>query len=268
MEKMPLFAAEPATAWSTAESTIATSSRRARGGGPSWHWHVSVDHTSGEARYPVGWPRISRAIPPGAMRDWSGWDFLRMWIYTETSRSGLPGVPVGLGLHTPDRAGAYNRTLHELRKGQWVEIRIPLSQIPRHHDVRQVQFHIAESNYKHGDQLDFYIGELALLRYAQPTLLELAPEQAVVFADARRIPVWFQVAGVKPGAAVPVACELWRQGRVVLRASAEAPRGPQRLVLEAGEANLPPGTYELQASIAGGPQSASGTVRVVESPWR
>lgn len=268
MEKLPLFAVDPATAWSTSESTIDASGRYLSGGSKAWHWHVTVDHTSGEPRYPIGWPRMSRAIAANGIRDWSGWDFLLIRIYSDTSRASLPKIPAGLGLHTPDRSGAYNRTLSELRKGEWVEIRIPLSQVPRHHDVRQVQFHIAESNYQHGDQIDFHVGELALLRYAEPALLEFGPERAVVFEDATQIPVTFQLAGVKPGASVPVTCELWRQGRVVLRGSLQASRGKQRLVLDASGTTLPPGLYELQAGLTGARQAASSGLRVVESPWR
>lgn len=268
MEKQPLFPAGTAKAWLAAESGIEETNARTKSDAFAWHWHVTVDYQRGELKYPIGWPRISRTIPAGAARDWSGWDFLRMWVYTTTSRPRLPAVPVGLGLHMPDRAGAYNRTLSELEKDEWVEIRIPLAQVPRHHDVRQVQFHIAESNYRDGDQLDLYFADVALLRYATPTLLSLAPEQAVVFEDARGLAVVLEAVGIKPGEELPVSCELRRPGGVVARMTAPVSRGRHRLLLEPVAGALSPGTYELQAAFAGERSSVTANVRVVESPWR
>jgi len=268
MEKIALVSVGDAKAWSPAECTIAASSDHAKAGEASWHWHVTVDHFGGEARYPVGWPRIAHVIPEGILRDWSAWDFLQVWIYVDTSRNVLPKEAAGLGLQTPDRAGAYNRTLGELKKGEWIEIKIQVSQIARAHDVRQIQFHIAESNYRHGDTVDFYLNDLALLRYAEPTLVAVAPEQAVLLSDAVRLPVRFQVAGIKPGDRAQVVCELRRDGSTAARATAEAERGAQRIVLDLAGRKLLPGTYQLHASVGGRVAELLAQVRVVESPWR
>jgi hypothetical protein len=233
---------------------------------------VTVDHTAGEPRYPIGWPRISHSIPAGPSRDWSAWDALQIWIYTETSRAALPREPAVLILHNPDRAGAYVRPLSELRKGEWVEIRIPLAQIPRHRDIRLLQLSISEADYRHQDRLDFYIADLALLRYVRPVLLEFAPESAVAFADAGRLPVRFRLAGLPPGESAPVTCELRRGDRIAARSVMRAGRGPQRLVLDLEQSSktergLPPGLYELTARVAGSRRPATGRVRLVESPW-
>ena len=268
MEKISLVSTSDAKAWAPAECSAEPSTARVKVGASSWRWHVDVDHFAGEAKYPIGWPRIGHAVASGPLRDWSEWDFLHFWVYVETSRDALPKDPAGLGLHTPDRAGAYNRALTELKKDRWVEINLPISQIPRHHDVRNIQFHIAESNYKHGDRLDVYLNDLALVRYAEPTLFDLAPENAVLFSDAGRLPVRFQLLGVKPEERVNVTCEFRRDGRRAARVSTSAGRGPQRVVLNLGPQSLPPGNYELHASIAGKPQATTASVRVVDSPWR
>lgn len=267
-EKLPLVPAEGAKVWSPAESTITASTARVKVGGSSWHWAIAVDHTAGEARYPIGWPRASHAIAVGPLRDWSGWDFLHAWIYAETSRAALPREPLGLGLHTPDRANAFNRALGDVRKDAWQEIIIPLSEIPRHNDVRQIQFHIAESNYAHGDRVDFYLHDLALLRYAAPTLLQFAAESAVAFADAREIAATFQLTGVKPGARVEMTCELRREGAAPVRVVRQLGRGPQRLALDLRREKLTAGNYELSAQITGQPANARVAVRLVDSPWR
>lgn len=166
------------------------------------------------------------------MRDWSAWDYLHCWVYTDTSRAALPAVPAALLLYAPDRAAEYDRPLTELRKGEWVEINLPLAAIPGRGDVRLLQFYLSEANYRDRDQVDLYIDDLVLCRCARPTLLEFAPESDIRFADARAILVQFRLAGTRPGERVPVACELRRQGRVVARGSIMAGCGPHRLLLD------------------------------------
>jgi hypothetical protein len=266
MEKKVLFGPETAKEWSVAESKLEPSTEHVKLGKAALHWHVTVDYTAGEAKYPIGWPRFSHAIPEGPVRDWSDWDFLHMWIYTETSREALPKDPVGLGLLTPDKAGAYSTVLSVLKKGEWVEITIPMTKIPRNNDVRSIQFHISESNYRDRDALDLHIDDLALVRYAEPTLLAFASEQSVMFADAKCVPVRLEVAGVKRAESADLSCELRRGWEVVAKASVKVERGPQRLALDLGGKTLKAGMYELAARVAGGPMEKA-QVRVVESPW-
>lgn len=267
MEKHSLFGAPAPKGWSVAESTLEVTSARVKVNSTALHWHVTVDHYGGERNHPVGWPRFGRAIPEGAERDWSAWDYLRLWVYTTSSRPSLPHTPAGLNLYLPDRANSFSHTLTELKLNEWVEIRIPISKIPRPHDVRYVQFHISESNYQHGDTLDLFIDDLALLRYARPTLLEFAPETRVAFADTPLLATQFHLGGLKPNETVPVVCELRRDGKTVARTTTHAARGPQRLSLRLTGRNLLPGHYEL-AVRAGDGDEASARVRFVESPWR
>lgn len=266
--RLPLFESADLKSWSPAESTVAASTERTHTATAALHWHVGVDHTTGEPKYPIGWPRISRTLPDGVQRDWSGWDYLQCWIFVASNRSTLPSIPAGLGLHTPDRAGAYQRTLSELKIGEWVQIKIPLSTIPRHHDVRQIQFHIAEQNYRHGDTLDFYLSDLALLRHAAPTLLDFTPESAVLFTDAVRIPLRLTLAGVPAGQPTEVVCELLREGRVVAHTSVAALRGVQSAALTWASPTLPAGEYELRATLGGQSQPATARIRLVDSPWQ
>lgn len=268
MEKLALVSAEDPKTWSPAECTAEPSTAHVKTGSSSWHWHVTVDHFAGEAKYPIGWPRISHSFPAGTLRDWSAWDFFHVWVLVDTSRAALPKDVAGLGLHTPDRAGAYSRVLGELRKGEWVEINLPVSQIPRANDVRQIQFHIAESNYRHGDTLDFYLNDLSLRRYAEPTLLTLLAGQSVVLSDVTRLSVQFELAGVRPGERVKVNCELRDRDRVLAQISSDAERGVHRVALECGARALAPGDYELQAGVAGHSAKLSARVHVVESPWK
>ena len=268
MEKQLLFGGASAKGWSPAESTVEVSTARVKVGPVALHWHVTVDYYAGEKNYPIGWPRFGRAIPEGPQRDWSAWDYLHAWIYTDTTRAALPKEAVGLGIQAPDKATTFHRPLAELKKGEWVEITVPVSALPQPGDVRNIQFHIGEANYKHADQLDLFIDDLALLRYAQPTILDFAAETAVMFTGERVMPVKLKLVGVQPGQRAELACELRRDGQTVAQATASAERGPQRIALDLGKKKLPPGDYELAARVAGNPQPATAKVRLVESPWR
>lgn len=267
LEKRIVFGSESAPQWSAAESTVETSAEPTRTGAAVLHWHIAVDHFSGEAKYPIGWPRANCALRDVAARDWLDWDYFQFWVFADTSRTALPRDPVGLALHTPDKQDAYTRPLSELKKGAWVQVRIPLSQIPRRNDVRLMQIHISESNYRHQDQLEFYLDEIALLRYAQPTLLDLASESEVMFADAEQLAVKFQLAGVKAEDRVEVACELRSNGKTVASAAATVGRGPQRVTIDLSRAEAAPGDYDLVARATGG-RKAAARVRLVESPWK
>ncbi len=267
MEKMPLFGGETAKEWGVPECSMEPSTERVKATKCSLRWHVPVDHTTGEPKYPIGWPRTNHAIPEGPLREWAAWDFLHLWVYVDTTREALPKDVAGLGITLPDRGGKYNRTLTELKKGEWVELNIPIAQITDS-GAQAIQFHVTESNYRHGDQVDFFIDDLALTRYAEPVLLDFAAESAVMFAGAPGLPVRFRLSGVKPGEAVEVTCEVRAGGKTAARVAVQAQRGAQRVALRLPAKALPAGAYELVARVAGGQTPATARVRLVESPWR
>ncbi|MBM4019843.1 MAG: hypothetical protein FJ288_16235 [Planctomycetes bacterium] len=264
-ERQGLLGADPAKTWSAAESAVAAETSRVKAGGAAMRWHIAVDHFGGEAKYPIGWPRVSRALR-GTERDWSGWDFLEFWIYSETSREKLPSAPLALLVRVEAGEGSWSRPLTELKKGEWVRFVVPVADLPRPEAVQQVMFSISDSNYRHQDQVTFTIADLALVRYAAPTLLDFAPEQGVMFADAAGVAVRFRVTGLGPGETAETLCELRRDGAVVSRAAAAAGRGAHRLVLPLGEKRPAPGAYEVVARIGTGPPQRAA-VRLVQSPW-
>ncbi len=269
MEKRVIADADSVRQWSAAECTIEASKARMRTGQPVLRWHVTVDHFAGEPNYPIGWPRVGLTPREAAARDWSGWDYLQMWVYTDTTRDTLPREPAGLAIQAPDKNSAYSRSLGELVKGRWVQIRVPLSELSHPEDVRLLQLHISESNYRHQDQLDFYLDDVSLLRYARPTLLDFAVETAVMFDDAKQLAVRFNLTGLKkPDAAVEVICELHQADRTIARTAVQASRGPQRVVLDLTTTKLTPGEYELIGRATDGTATARVHVRVVESPWK
>lgn len=267
LEKRMLFGADSAARWSVAESTLRGSVEGTRDGKPLLLWHIDVDHFGGEAKYPVGWPRISHTVREPVPQDWSEWDFLQLTMKGETSRDVLPREPLGLALHTPDKESAYHRSLAEVKKGAWTTIRIPLSEVKGRQKVTLMQFNIADANYRHGDKLDFLFEEIALLRYAQPVVLSFAPETSVMFADARQVSAGFELAGVKESETVEVTCELRQGGRVLGRESAALGRGSQQITVRLPK-EPKPGDCELVARIRDEKTTATAALRVVPSPWK
>lgn len=249
----------------TAESTIAAAPAGGPGGSPALRWHVDVDHLTGEPKYPVGWPRIVRELKDPGDRDWSGWDYLRLRIRAETTRSALPAGPVSLSLRAPDRPHSYSRALDEVKKGEWADILIPLHKIPHHSDVRSMTLSIAEASYSHGDRLDFLVADVSLVRPKTPVLLEFAPEGSVIWTDARRLPIRFRLLGVPAGGSGRVRFEV-RDGETVLGTdSFTGGRGAHRAVVKLPV--LKPGVCTVHALSDAGASIATATLTVVESPW-
>lgn len=264
MERLPLFDGRIEKVWATAESDLAGETNRTAASAPALRWHINVDHYGGEPRYLIGWPRVSRAFK-GDERDWSGFDYLEFRVRAETTRERLPGQPVTLQVRMDVAEGAWSRPLTELKKGEWVKFAFPLDELPKPEAVSQIMFSISDSNYRHQDEVEFTIADLALTRFTAPTLLEFVPEQAVLFTDASGWPVRFRVSGVKAGERAEVVCELKRDGKTISRETIAAARGPQRVMMRLGE-KPPPGAGELVGRIGNGPPQVC-PVRFVESPW-
>lgn len=268
MEKLALFPPEAEKDWPGEECVTAASKAHVKDAAYSLHWHVTVDYTAGEKKYPVGWPRFGRTFKAGPARDWSGWDYLHGWLYTETSRAALPRDAAGISLNAAGGHADYHRGLHELKKGAWTELLIPISQLTHAAAVERLQLHISESQYNHGDTLDVFVSDLALLRHAAPALPAFAPESAVMFADAAHLPVKAQVAGVRPDETCTLTCELRRGTEVVARLTTPAVRGELRLTLDLAGKKPAPGDYDVVATVTGSPRPVTARLRLVESPWR
>jgi hypothetical protein len=265
MEALVIADGESGEGWNSAEATMEPSEKYARRG-QALNFHIEVDHTAGEPNYPIGWPRTYHPIPED-QRDWSQYDFLEFWLYADTSREKLPGTPLGLILRCPDRPNSWDRTLSEATKGEWVHYRIPLADIPNIHDCAAIQFFISESNYKHGDVVDFYIDEIALLRYAEPTIVSLQPLQGLLYRDEGAMRIEVDVSGIAEGETAELSCRL-KQGQEMLggRVTAVQP-GRQTFLLEVDLSRLKPGEGVLEAKMMEADLVTRRPIRVVSSPW-
>ncbi len=264
MEAMVLADGDSGSEWNVAEATMEPDATHSREGG-AMRFHIDVNHETGQPEYPIGWPRTYTAVPEDH-RDWREWDFIDFWLYAETSRESLPDTPLGFIVRSPDRPNSFNATLDEAKKGEWVHFRFPTSDMPNPAECTRVQYFIAEANYNHGDVLDFWIDDLALLRYAQPTLISLQPVANLEYADTDVVRIEVDLTGVDEGETVEVLARLVRDGSTVRQSSATLANGRQTIPLTVG-GGLPAGTYTVQAQIVGNDRTLSEDVRVISSPW-
>ena len=199
-ERLVLDDMEDVSDWyngSPDETTLSASGKHAEGGGKSLLFANVVDHTKGEKNYPIGWPRTGKNLDKLKLTDFSPYDSFECWIYTETSRESLPGQPLGVGFYHSGSKRSTSIRLDDVAKDRWVKVAVPITRLDAPADVQRVQFNIAESNYKHGDRVDFYIGRMVLVRYVEPAVAQLAVDRKVLYSSDREITALYRLAGYK-----------------------------------------------------------------------
>lgn len=265
MEKLVLAAGTHPEVWSVAEATMASSPEMKKTGEASLHFHIDVDYFAGEVKYPIGWPRASVPLDQPWQQDWSAFDTLRLWVHADTSRDALPSTPLGMIIYTPDKAHAFNYNMGELRKGEWVNIEVPLTRIANHDTVTRIQFAISESNYRHGDVLDFHIDDICLLRYAEPHLSDCRVLPRVGYSDLRTVKLAFRALGIPGDRETPATISLRSGGDELASLKVGVSRGTNTVPFELRE-GLSDGLYEIVVQVGTAPPAAV-QIRLVSSPW-
>ncbi len=223
------------------ESALSASSKHARQGERALLFANTIDYTKGEKNYPIGWPRTGKNLGKEKLTDFSKFDFFECWIFVETSRESLPSKAISVGLyHT-----GHKRSTHlplEVAKDQWTKIVIPISKLIDPADVQRIQFNISESDYKHGDRVDFYIDDVVLTRYVEPAINELAVDRNVLFAGDRHITAVYSLVGSKGMDEVTAELSIGRKDAkpVAMAADKADRRGDLSLSIDRP---LEPGTY-------------------------
>ncbi|MBC8873035.1 MAG: hypothetical protein H8E44_26680 [Planctomycetes bacterium] len=224
------------------ETKISASDRHAREGRQSLLFANTVDHTRGEKNYPIGWPRTGKDLSGAKLSDWSDYDLFECWICVETSRKSLPGKPVGVGFYHSGHKRSIHFPLAEVQKDTWVKVSIPVSRLLDAQDVQRIQFNISESDYKHGDQIDFYIDRPALVRYVEPAVAELNVERNILFSTERTLRVGYKLVGYKGIGETQVELKVGRgNGEPAAKARGKAAREGE-LALPINR-SLEPGNY-------------------------
>jgi hypothetical protein len=230
---------------SPVETTLSRSDAHVKRGKFALKFANVVDHTKGEENYPVGWPRTGKDLARAKMTDWSGWDFFECWIYTETSRSALPGEPLHINFYHSGAKRSSGVAIKEVRKDTWAKIVIPLSELADAKDVQRVQFNISEANYKHGDRVDFYIDDVVLTRMAEPAIAEFALERKILYSSDKTVDFDYRLAGHKGIEDIFVRLEIGPAGRE----EAVAEIMGQRQGGDEVPCKLVPGTHRARLSL-------------------
>ncbi|MBC7289419.1 MAG: hypothetical protein H5T86_15530, partial [Armatimonadetes bacterium] len=143
------------------EGAVAVAPEDARVGTKAIRFRVNVDWYN-EGKYPQGWPSF-QFRPPKPL-DLSGYDLISFWVRATSTRP--EGRPIfRFILHTAGEL-RINRPIAGLTWNQWHRATFDLSRVPRLNEVTLIHFYICESDYAHGDRLEFVVDgfELAKLR--------------------------------------------------------------------------------------------------------
>lgn len=254
-----------AATWVPSEAAVAVDKKHAKRGDTALRMHIDVNWETGEKAYPVGWPRMYRDWPE-AVQNWSSWDYLDFSIFVESSRASLPVNPMGLILKGANKQSILTRPLSELRLGEWTDYRLPLADILGSGTMTGLQVYISESDYKHGDVLDFWIDNISLARYSEPSAASTTLPEHAIAGDAAYLPVDLHLMGVPPDKKADVLWQIKSDGKSAAAGKLSAARGKTRLYLSLPPQGLQAGEYELL--IKTGSEALAFPFRAVPSPWQ
>jgi len=252
------------TSWisGTKEGTVQVTEEAGRQGQKGLRWHVLVDHETdgGEGgKYPVGWPRISRAFDSGEL-DMSGYDYLSFLMRVDSDRDEVADdyTPIGFGLSSHRAAQRLFETRHDLggRQRVWIPIRFSIKDLIESvglgpepwSDISRMQIHISEGNYAHGTNLIFDVAEVKLLRFKSPMISQITIPEYYPLPKAS-LPVSFEVMGtgsVKPGSHEVVASLKNAEDRTIAQQKQDL--NEQRVIV-LDTSSIPPGNYRLHLKI-------------------
>ncbi len=251
--------------WDPSEATVTAVEERTPGDRPALCFHIPVDHHAGEAKYPIGWPRMYAQLQRPAETDWDAWDRFEFDIQATASVDALPKSPLSFQILCPDRHQNNITSLDQLKLGEWITVSLPISGLKHLAELARIGFNISESSYADRTVLDFRIGGFRLIRSAECDLADLAIKTPVIYRDAQELRVELDVVGPPINVSRGIPFEI-RQGETVLRRETlPAQRGRRIVDMEIGELKLAPGDYELVAFSAEHTRKAA--FKVVPSPW-
>ncbi len=275
MERLLIDDMEDVADWyngSPEETMLAASDIHVKEGKFSLEFANVVDHTKGEKNYPIGWPRAGKDLKPLKLTDWSDYEYFECWIYVTTSREALPRDPLGIGFYHSGPKRSTSFPLGDIRKDQWTRIRIPILKIELAADVQRIQFNISESNYSHGDRVNFYIDDVVLTRFAHPVIGSMTAERRLVYTSDRCVTAEFQLLGNRSGKEVNVVLEIGRgeEKFATVKGAAADLQGEITAEMEAGQ-SLTAGPAWMKLTLhddSGKPlHTIQSLFRVIEGPF-
>ena len=272
LETLHLDAIAAPKRWSPAESSVVAAPVKFSDR-PVLKWTVSIDHFTGEKKYPVGWPRMYMnnflRTKPVIPSDWSDWDFFEFDLTMK-----LEGDPANKNcVVTFMIASAQPRCSTSLRKmhdGKRHSIRIPVSQITAPRKITSLGFSIAESNYKHGSKLTVHAGNFRLTRSSHCTIDKATMLTPAITGAAPSIKLRLHITG--PGSdvarGVPFQLVYGKTNSVVREETLPVKRGDREVEIAIDELQLEPGNYTLNLFPADKTRKKSLSFKVLSSPYK
>ncbi len=251
--------------WDPAECETTLSNRTAWDQ-PVVRMHIPVDYHAGEKAYPIGWPRMYLNLQP-AEQGWLEYDRLEFQIFTESSRTNLPGRP--LTFHLYNAQGQKKLIpMDRTAVGKCSAFTINISDIGLTGEITRLGFNINEADYKDQDQITFHIGGFRLARATAVQATEFKAAAPAIFCDSRVLPLEVVIEGPPGKLADGLPLQLCRGDHIALAVIIPVTRGRQRLAIPLANAELAPGAYSLIAFPDQPALRKESFVTIHSSPWK
>jgi len=256
--------AKPAS-WSPAEAQMLPADPV--DGHAAMTFHVPVDHFAGEPKYPIGWPRAY--YNNASSFNWNDYDYFQFKILAKMNRDTLPKKALSLAFRSPDKGRSREQAFGSgnLQLNEWTTFTMPITRLASLSSVSSIGFYVCESDFNHGDMLDFTIGGFRLIRSSDVKITSLACD-GVSYEKTPVLNVTLTTEGSSSsmGKGVPFALAD-SKGKVLRHETLPVTRGKQEIAMDISELRLASGDYQLTAFPENPEKRISVGFKIVDSPW-
>jgi hypothetical protein len=261
VESRALIDGREVAGWEAVDSTLTQTSVE---GEPALLFRAVIDPGSTSPSRRGGRPHIQWSVPAD-QRDWRGWEQIRLRVLAQSSGGSFSSRPLRITIRSGDPPVSSDRSVPALEMGKWQDFTFDLLDLSNPGAVGLVTLSLSRGRYAEKTTLEFAIARLELLRYSQPTLLDLQLLVGVAFADARSLPMQVKLLGLPAGGTTPVELRLIKESTPVANCRAQAEEGEAQLTFPLPR-GLSPGEYTLSGTVGG--STLSAPVKLVASPWQ
>jgi len=249
--------------WSPWESTV-TLEEELLAGRPIIKQHITIDHFGGDEKYPIGWPRMYFAVK-GDEGKWLEYDALQFQVRADVSRPSMKNIP--LTLQIKNLAKEMFRMSIDPVHGQWKTITILLADLPAPQQIIHFGFNISDSNYQHGDVLDFRFSGFKLTRSTLCQVDNLQITGPAIFSDRGCLNLQISISGPAAEAARGVPFQIQQGDKILRQETLPVVRGRSTMEMDVSELRLAPGSYILTAFAENPELRKDAAFTIIQSPW-
>ncbi len=251
--------------WSPAEAEM--KSAEPVDGHPAFTFHVPIDHFGGEEKYPIGWPRTYFNNP--ASINWKEYDSFQFKVFTKSNRESIPRRSVPLAFRGVESGKSYELALGKdnISLNEWKTITIPTTKFEKILPLRAIGLYVCESDFNHGDTLDFTIGGLKVIRSSSVKLTSLKCD-GIRYDKTPVLNVSMTTEGSasEMGKGVPFAISDTK-GNVLRLETLPVTRGTNNIAMDVSELRLTSGDYKLTAFPDNPEKRLEVGFKIIDSPW-